>query len=79
MPYFEVVVERSQSQFQTFVVEAKDQKALEARLEELDFSEVDERFDEGEVESIDYTVSRVSPAKKSDETFASDDLQNLID
>jgi hypothetical protein len=83
MPYFDVVVERSQVQFQVFTIKAKDQKSLEKKLEKLDLngelSQIDERFDEGEVNSIEYSVSRVSPSKNANQSFASEDLQELVD
>lgn len=83
MPHFNVVIERSQVQFQTFIVEAADQKSLEAKLEQLDtdgeFAQIDDRFDEGEVETIEYSVSSVHPTTTTTETFASEDLQDLID
>lgn len=83
MPYFDVVIERTQSQFQVFTIKAKDQKSLEKKLEKLDldgeFSQIDERFDEGDVDSIEYSVSRVGPSKNKEQSFASEDLQELVD
>ena len=83
MPYFDVVIERTQSQFQVFTIKAKDQKSLEKKLEKLDldgeFSQIDERFDEGDVDSIEYSVSRVEPSKNKEQSFASEDLQELVD
>lgn len=83
MPYFNVVIERSQVQFQTFTIKAKDQKSLEKKLEKLDLngelSQIDERFDEGEVQEIEYSVSSVRPTKEKPYTWASEDLQELVD
>ena len=83
MSFFNVVISRTQTQTQVFTVEADNQVDLEKRLEELeienDFAEIDERFDEAEVDSIEYSVFNVKPCKKKPSTFADEDLQDLID
>lgn len=83
MPHFDVVIERTQTQFQVFTIKATDQKSLERKLEKLDlngeFSQIDERFDEGDVESIEYSVSRVNPTQNKKQSFASEELQELVD
>lgn len=83
MTFFNVRISRIQTQTQVFTVKADNQSDLEKRLEELDiedgFADIDDRFDEGEVDSIEYSVGEVVPCKKAASTFADDDLQDLID
>lgn len=78
MPNFSVSVTRSQAQSVSFVVTATDQKDLERQLEELDFSELDANFDEGEVEYIEYDVNKVVPTKHKPSSFADEELQELL-
>jgi len=78
MPFFTVSVTRSQNQSTTFTVEADNKKDLENKLNEIDFGEIDHRFDEAEVDSIDYTVNFVSACKEKTATFADEDLQDLL-
>jgi hypothetical protein len=83
MAFFSVRINRIQTQTQVFTVKADNKADLEKRLQELDeedgFGDIDERFDEGEVDSIEYSVSEVKPCKKDPSTFADEDLQDLID
>lgn len=77
--FFKVAISRSQIQTQTFTVEAKSQAELEKALLELDFGDIDYRFDEGEVESIEYDVDNVCKIKKPiGKSFADEDLQEML-
>jgi DNA-dependent RNA polymerase auxiliary subunit epsilon len=81
MPFFKVNVSRSQVQTQTFTVEASSKSDLRNALEQLDFDFgfIDERFDEAEVDSIDYEVGNIEKVAKPDDTsFADEDLQELL-
>lgn len=78
MPNFAVSVTRSQAQSLRFIVTAADQKDLERQLEELDFSELDASFDEGEVEYIEYDINKVVPTKDKPSSFADEELQELL-
>ena len=78
--FFNVVISRNQIQTQTFTVEATSQSELEKVLLELDLAHIDSSFDEGEVDSIEYSVDRVEEvAKPVDVSFASDELQYMLD
>jgi hypothetical protein len=81
--FFRVRISRIQTQTQFFTVKANNKADLEKRLQELDdedgFGDIDERFDEGEVDSIEYSVLDVKICKKESSTFADEDLQDLID
>ena len=77
--FFLVKISRIQTQTQFFTVKADNKADLERRLQELNFGEIDERFDEGEVHSIEYSVLDVKTCKKDSSTFADEDLQDLID
>ena len=83
MAFFRVRISRIQTQTQVFTVKADNKVDLENRLQELDnedgFGDIDERFDEGEVDSIEYSVLDVKICKKDSSTFADEDLQDLID
>lgn len=83
MPKFDVVITRTQTQSQLFTVQAKNKEELEKKLEELDLegqlAEIDETFDDGEVESIEYEVFKIKPSKNNSISFASEDLQALLD
>lgn len=83
MPKFDVVITRTQTQSQIFTVQANNQKELEKQLEQLDsdgqFAEIDEVFDQGEVDSIEYEVFKIKPSKNKNISFASEDLQSLLD
>lgn len=79
MKTFKVNVQRSQIQTQTFVVKAVSKADLEKKLAELDFGEMDDRFDEGEVDSIEYDVASIEPCKVYGLTFADEDLQDCLD
>jgi hypothetical protein len=76
--FFRVRISRTQTQTQFFAVKADDKADLERRLQELDFGDIDGRFDEGEVDSIEYSVLDVKPCEKDSSTFADEALQNLI-
>lgn len=78
MPNFSVSVTRTQAQSVNFVVKATDQKDLERQLEELDFSQIDSSFDDGEVEYIEYDVNEVQPATRNPESFADEELQEML-
>ena len=79
MPFFEVSVTRTQLQSELFTVEAKNKEELKKILERIDFGCIDVRFDEGEVESIEYEVNSVKEVEKpSGQSFADEDLQELI-
>jgi hypothetical protein len=83
MALFHVKINRIQTQTQFFTVKADNKADLEKRLQEIDeeggFGDIDERFDEGEVDDIEYSVRAVEPCKKDPSTFADEDLQDLID
>lgn len=81
MPNFKVQVTRTQVQTVEFCLEASNKKALEDKLNEIDFGDIDERFDEGEVVSIDYEVDEIEKISPSDafSNFASEELKELID
>lgn len=78
MPNFSVSVTRSQAQTVSFVVTADNKADLEKQLEELDFSEIDARFDEGEVEYIEYDVNKIVPTKHKPSSFEDEELQELL-
>lgn len=79
MKTFKVNVQRSQIQTQMFVVKAVSKADLKKKLAELDFGEMDDRFDEGEVDSIEYDVASIEPCKEEGDTFADEDLQGCLD
>lgn len=83
MPKFDVVITRTQTQSQLFTVQANSQKELEQQLEKLDldgqFAEIDDVFDQGEVDSIEYEVFKIKPSKNKAISFASEELQSLLD
>ncbi len=79
MPFFQVSVTRHQLQSEEFTVKAENKEALQKILERIDFGCIDERFDQGEVQSIDYEVNSVKEVEKpSSQSFADEDLQELI-
>lgn len=78
MPNFSVSVTRSQAQTVSFIVTADNKADLEKQLEELDFSELDSRFDEGEVEYIEYDVNKIRPTKDNPTSFEDEELQELL-
>lgn len=67
MKIFRVIVQRTQIQSHTFVVSAKNQSELEKKLDEIDFGEMDEVFDEGEVDSIEYDVVDSEPCDENED------------
>jgi hypothetical protein len=75
MSQFRVNVQRTQVQTQTFVVKCDNQSDLEKKLKEFDFGQLDVRFDEGEVDSICYEVTKVEPCT----SVFIDDLQEYLD
>lgn len=81
MPKFSVGIIRTQVQSENFVVEATDIVHLTNLLKELDndgaFGKIDSVFDGGEVESIEYEVTRISPC--ADKLNINSDLQELLD
>lgn len=81
MPKFIISMERTQIQSENFVVEASDLVHLTNLLKELDndgvFGRIDDAFDGGEVESIEYEVTGVVPC--ADESDLSINLQKLLD
>jgi hypothetical protein len=81
MPEFKFQVTRTQIQTVEFCVEAASKKSLEDKLNNIDFGEIDERFDEGEVVSIDYDVEEIEKISPADafSNFASEELKELID
>lgn len=81
MPEFKIQVIRTQIQTVEFCVEAASKKVLEDKLNNIDFGEIDERFDEGEVVSIDYEVEEIEKIAPADafSNFASEELKELID
>lgn len=79
MKTYKVVVSRTQIQTVEFVVQAENSSLLKSKLEEIDFGEIDHRFEEGEIESIDYEVRKIFVSKKPlPSSFADEDLQELI-
>ena len=77
--YFKVNITRTQVQTQTFTVKANNQAGLEKTLSEFDFGHIDSRFDEGEVDSIEYDVVGVCKVSKPrGKTFADEDLQEML-
>lgn len=79
MKKFKVHVQRTQVQSQVFYVKAESRDELDKKLEEIDFGEMDDRFDEGEVDSIEYDVASIEPCKEEGHTFADEDLQECLD
>lgn len=79
MRTYKVAVMRVQTQVVEFTVKAASEKELKSQLDSVDFSEIDHRFDEGEVDSIEYEVSRVEKTTSGEPSFADDDLQDLLD
>lgn len=81
MPKFSIGMVRTQVQSESFVVEASDIVHLTNLLKELDndgaFGKIDTVFDGGEVESIEYEVTCISPCL--DELDITEDLQELLD
>ena len=83
MMQFEVVVTRKQTQHVSFIVEAESKDDLLTQLdwvEEMNlFSDIDRRFDEGEVGSIDYEVGDViRRTANMDKLPIDNDLQKLL-
>lgn len=79
MKSYEVTIRRHQTQSVTFTVKSDNEKALRDKLEEIDLGEIDGRFDEGEVESIEYETTEINRVKGSEASFADEDLQDLLD
>lgn len=75
MKTFTVVVQRYQTQTATFTVKAKSEDELKEKLAEIDFGQIDHCFDEGEVESIEYEATSVTPTKNS---TIDEELQDLL-
>lgn len=79
MPNFKVHVQRIQVQSQVFYVKADSKKQLEKKLLDVSFDEMDNVFDEGEVDSIEYDVVETKPCDSLYSTFASEELQEQLD
>ena len=80
MPFFQVSVTRHQLHSEEFTVEAKNKEELQKILEGIDFESIDDRFDDGEVHTIDYKVNSVKEVEQpSGQSFADEDLQELLD
>lgn len=60
MAIFNIVVQRTQVKTLRFNCEAESLDRLKARLGVIKFSSIDELFDRGEVDSIDYDVTSAS-------------------
>jgi hypothetical protein len=78
MPLFTVKVTRYQTQSETFVLNAKNKEELEIKLNDFDFGEIDHRFDEAEVDSIEYEINDAKPCANQTTRFADEELQQLI-
>jgi hypothetical protein len=78
MPKFKVHAQRTQVQSQVFYVTAASREELEKKLQDVSFDEMDNVFDEGEVDSIDYEVVETCPCKSGPSTFASEELQEQL-
>jgi hypothetical protein len=77
--FFKVAITRTQIQTQVFHVEASSRTDLKKTLEELDFDHIDERFDEAEVQCIDYEVGNINKIDKPfSKSFADEDLQLML-
>ena len=80
MTKFIISLERTQIQSKSFVVEAYDLLYLTNLLKELDndgvFGRIDDAFDSGEVESIEYEVTGINPC--AEESDLSVNLQKLL-
>lgn len=79
MKTFKVHVQRIQVQSQVFYVTASSREELEKKLQDVSFDEMDNVFDEGEVDSIEYDIVDTSPCKSGPSTFASEELQAQLD
>lgn len=87
MPKFTISMERTQIQSETFIVEASDLVHLTNLLKELEndgaFGRIDDAFDGGEVESIEYEVTGINPCAEIVSKFSyppiSVNLQKLLD
>lgn len=79
MKTFKVHVQRIQVQSQVFYVTASSREELEKKLQNVSFDEMDNVFDEGEVDSIEYDIVDTSPCDSLYSTFASEELQEQLD
>jgi hypothetical protein len=79
MPNFKVHVQRIQVQSQVFYVKADSKEQLDRKLLDVSFDEMDDRFDEGEVDSIEYDIVETNPCESCTSTFASEELQEQLD
>lgn len=77
---YSVSVSRTQVQSVRFIVQASNLSELKNKLDNVDFAEIDERFDGGEVDSIDYDVTEIYDVAEMESSSISvdDDLQDLL-
>jgi len=78
MPNFAVNVTRTQTQSVNFTVTAKSKADLVKQLNLIEFSDLDDRFDSGHVDSIDYEIGTVRTSKDKPTTFADEELQAIL-
>lgn len=78
MPNFTVTASRTQVQSVTFTISAKSKSELVRKLNLIKLSDLDDRFDEGHVDSIDYEIGTVCSSKNKPTTFADEELQGLL-